>query len=178
MALTLAVRMEATILDELDIQAETSVYALVDPTTSFDTIIAQFNIWLADLDACTDGQIIGAELEVLPALPGGLKSAPVALSRVEQTGMLAFNAGGDPHQWATAIPALSNDVTVTDMGKIVTTVGSPAQILAALLAGGGTAALAWTNAVGQALTAATSALISFRHYNHQMVENTYERVDG
>ena len=177
MALTLAVRMEATVLDELNIQAETSVYALVDPTASFDTIITQFNTWLADLDACTDGQIIGAELEVLPALPGGLKTAPVPLSRVEQTGMLAFDAAGDTHQWATAIPALSNDVTVTDMGKIVTTLGSPAQVLAALLAGGGTADLAWTNADSQALTAATSALISFRHYNHQMVENTYERVE-
>ena len=43
MALTLAVRMEATIIDEMDIQAETSVYALVDPTASFETIIAQFN---------------------------------------------------------------------------------------------------------------------------------------
>jgi len=167
--------MEATILDELNIQAETSVYALVDPTASFDTIITQFNAWLTDLDACTDGQIIGAELEVLPALPGGLKTAPVALSRVEQTGMLAFTAAGDTHQWATAIPALSNSPTVINGGKIVTTPGAPAQVLAALLAGGGTAALAWTNAVNQALTAATSALISFRKYSHQMVQETYER---
>lgn len=175
MALTLAVRMEATIVDELGVQAETSVYALVDPTASFSTILTQFNTWLADLDACTDGQITGAELEVLPALPGGLKTAPVALSRVEQTGVVAFDASGDTHQWATAIPALSNSATVISAGKIVLTVGSPVQILAALLAGGGTAALAWTNAVNQAITAATSALISFRRYSHQMVQETYER---
>ena len=176
MALTLAVRMEATIIDEMDVQAETSVYALVDPTTSFDTILTQFNAWLADLDACTDGQIIGAELEVLPALPGGLKGSPVALSRVEQTGMIAFTAAGDPHQWATAIPALSNSTTVTTpTGKIVLTIGAPVQVLAALLAGGGTAALMWTNAVSQALTVATSALISFRRYSHQMEQETYER---
>ena len=175
MALTLTVRMEATIIDEMNVQAETSVYALVDPTASFDTIITQFNAWLTDLDACTDGQIIGAELEVLPALPGGLKSTPAALSRVEQTGILAFDAAGDTHQWATAIPALSNNPTVTNGGKVVLTLGSPVQVLAALLASGGTAALAWTNAVNQALTAATSALISFRRYNHQMVEATYER---
>jgi hypothetical protein len=175
MALTLAVRMEATIVDELNVQAETSVYALVDPATSFDTILTQFNTWLADLDACTDGQIIGAELEVLPGLPGGLKSAPVALSRVEQTGVLAFSAAGDIHQWAAAIPALSNDPSVISGGRIVVTTGAPAQVLAALLAGGGTAALAWTNAVNQALTAATSALISFREYARQMVQETYER---
>src|ERR1035437_1540176 len=101
MALTLPIRLEATILDELNIQAETSVYALIDPSASFTTVLAQLNAWLADLDACTDGQIIGAELEVLPALPGGLKGSPVALSRVEQTGVIAFSATGDPHQWAT-----------------------------------------------------------------------------
>ncbi len=175
MALTLAVRMEATIIDEMDVQAETSVYALVDPTASFDTIITQFNAWLTDLDACTDGQIIGAELEVLPALPGGLKTAPIALSRVEQTGILAFSASGDTHQWAAAIPALSNGSTVVSGGKIVVTPGAPAQVLATLLAGGGTAQLAWTNDTSQALTAATSALISFRRYPHQLEQITYER---
>lgn len=175
MALTLAVRMEATIIDEMDVQAETSVYTLVDPATSFDTIITQFNTWLTDLDACTDGQIIGAELEVLPALPGGLKTAPVALSRVEQTGILAFDASGDTHQWATPIPALSNSPTVISGGRIVTTPGSPAAILAALLAGGGTADLEWTNDASQALTSATSALISFRRYPHQLEQITYER---
>src|ERR1035437_3178640 len=103
MALTLPIRLEATILDELNVQAETSVYALIDPTASFTTILAQLTAWLADLDACTDGQIIGAELEVLPALPGGLKGAPVALSRVEQTGMIAFTAAGGAHNWAASI---------------------------------------------------------------------------
>jgi hypothetical protein len=175
MPLTLAVRMEATIIDEMDVQAETSVYALVDPATSFDTIITQFNAWLTDLDACTDGQIIEAELEVLPALPGGLKTAPVALSRVEQTGVLAFDAAWDTHQWITAIPALSNGATVVSGGKVRVTPGSPVQTLAALLASGGTAQLAWTNADSQALTAATSALISFRRYPHQLEQITYER---
>src|ERR1035437_2842563 len=98
MALTLAVRLEATIIDELGVQAETSVYALIDPTASFTTVLTQLNARLADLAACTDGQIVGSELEVLPAVPGGLKAAPVALSRVEQTGMIAFSATGDPHQ--------------------------------------------------------------------------------
>jgi len=175
MALTLAIRMEATIVDELGVQAETSVYALIDPSASFSTILTQLNAWLTDLDGCTDGQIIGAELEVLPALPGGLKTAPVAGSRVEQTGVLAFDAEGDSHQWATAIPALSNSPTVINGGKVVVTTGAPAQVLASLLAGGGTAQLAWTNSASQALTAATSALISFWRYPHQLEQITYER---
>lgn len=178
MALTLIVRMEATIVDASNIQAETSVYALVDPTASFSDIVTQMNTWLADLDACTDGQIIDAELEVLPALPGGLKAAPVAGSRAEQTGVLSFTSTGDTHKWSTAIPALSNSSTVVSGGKIVITPGAPAQVLAALLAGGGTAALAWTNATSQAIASFASALISFRRYRHQMVENSYESVTG
>jgi len=175
-ALTLIVRMEATIVDGLNIQAETSVYALVDPTASFNDILTLQNTWLADLDACTDGQIIGSELEVLPALPDGLKTAPASTSRVEQTGMLSFSATGDTHHWATAIPALSDGATVVSGGKIVITPDAPAQVLAALLAGGGTAVLAWTNATSQALASFYKALISFRRYRAQMVENTYERV--
>lgn len=176
MALTLIVRMEATIVDALDIQAETSMYALIDPTASFSDILALQNTWLADLDACTDGQIISTELEVLPALPGGLKTAPVTTSRVEQTGMLSFNSTGDTHKWATAIPALSNSSAVVSGGKIVLTVGAPAQVLADLLASGGTAALAWTNATSQAIASFASALISFRRYHHQEVQASYERV--
>jgi len=175
MALTLPIRFEATIVDELNIQAETSAYVLVDPTASFADIQTQLNAWLADLDACTDGQIIGSEMEVLSALPSGLKSAAVAGSRVEQTGLLAFSATGDTHQWSEAIPALSNSSAVTSGGKIVITPGSPANTLYSLLAGGGTAALAWTNATQKALSAFTKALISFRRYRHQMVEATYER---
>ena len=158
MAKTLAVHFEATIVDELDIQAETSVYALVDPTAAFADVITELNTWLADLDACSDGQIIGTELEVLPALPGGLKGSATAGSRVEQTGILNFNATGDTHLWGATIPALSNGGTVTSGGKIVLTGGSPANTLYALLVGGGTAALEWTNATSQALSAFANAL--------------------
>src|SRR5665213_778849 len=168
--------MEATIVDASDIQAETSVYALVDPTASFNHILTLQNTWLADLDACTDGQIIGTELEVLPALPGGLKSAPISTSRAEQTGLLSFSATGDTHHWATAIPALSDSPTVVSGGKIVITSGAPAQVLAALLAGGGTAALEWTNATSQEIASFYKALISFRKYNYQMARVTYERA--
>jgi len=176
MALTLPVRFEATIVDELDIQAETSVYALVDPSATFTEIQAQLDAWLADLDACTDGQIIGSEMEVLPALPDGLKSAAMAGSRVTQTGILDFTATGDTHLWGATIPALSNGSTVTSSGKIVLTSGSPPNTLYTLLAGGGTAVLAWTNATQQALSAFSKALISFRRYRHQMVETSYERT--
>jgi hypothetical protein len=176
MAKTLVIRMEATIVDGLNCVGETAVYALVDPTASVNDILTLQNTWLADLDACTDGQIIATELEVVPALPGGLKSSPVSTSRIEQTGVLAFSSDGDPHKWSTAIPALSNGPTVVSGGKIVITSGSPANTLYSLLAGGGSAALEWTNATQQVITSFVSALISFRPGNRQLARNTFERV--
>lgn len=176
MAVTLIVRMEATIVDASGIQAEASVYALVDPMASFNDILTLQNTWLADMDACTDGQIISTELEVLPDLPGGLKPAPVSTSRVEQTGVLSFTSAGDTHHWATAIPALSASPTVVSGGKIVLTTGSPVQTLTTLLVEGGTAALEWTNATSQVISSFYKALISFRRYAHQEIQASYERV--
>jgi|ERR1035437_394216 hypothetical protein len=176
MAKTLPIRLEATILDEMNVKAETSVYALVDPTAAFSDVISTLNTWLADLDACTDGQIIGVELEVLPALPGGLKGAPVSGSRVAQTGLLNFTASGGAHNWAASIPALSNSSTVILAGRPVTTGGSPIHTLYALLTGGGTTALEWTNAWSQVLASFVSALLSFRDSGGQLARITYERA--
>jgi len=176
LATTLQIRFEATVLDELNVKATANAYVLVDPTASFSTIITQLNTWLSNLDACTDGEIIGVEMEVVPALPGGLKPSPLAGSRVEQTGLLTFNATGSTHLWSFPIPALSNGSTVLSGGKIVLTPGSPANVLYTLLAGGGTAALEWTNNAQQAITAFASALLSFRDHTRQLSRITYERA--
>ena len=174
-ATTLQIRMSATILDGLNVQSLAQSYALVDPTASFTAIITTFNTWLADLDACTDGQIIAAAIHVYPALPGGLKSSPVSGSRVEQTGVLDFSATGTTHRWGMAIPALSNGPTVTSGGKIVLTGGDPPNVLIDLLAEGSTADLQWTNDNGQALVALLDTLISFRQRRNQLALETYER---
>ena len=176
MAKTLIVRLEATILDDLNCKAISSAYALVDPTASFADVLSVQNTWLADLDACTDGQIISTELEVVPALPDGLKGAPVAGSRVEQTGIMNFNATGDSHLWGFEVPSISNDATVLASGHIVLTTGHPPYVLFTLLAGGGTAALQWTNATSQALSAFANALVGFRSSNRQLARKSYERA--
>lgn len=176
MAKTLAARLEAVILDEQEIEAKAIVYALIDPSAAFSDVISTLDTWLADLDACTDGQITSSRLELLPALPGGLKAAPAAGSRVEQTGDLSFNDVTGAHLNTFLVPALSNDPGVISGGRIVLTSGSPAANLRDLLAGGGTAALEWSNAWQQALTTFASALISFREHRVQLGRATYERA--
>lgn len=173
---TLPIRLEATIVDEQNIQALCSAYVLVDPTASFSDIQITMNTWLTDLDACTDGQIISVEMEVNPTLPGGLKSAPVSGSRVEQTGDLTFTATGDTHKWLFLVPALSNSGSVISGGKPVITGGSPLNTLYSLLIGGGTSVLEWTNATQQALATFSSAFLGFRTYNSQLSRTSFERA--
>jgi hypothetical protein len=45
---------------------------------------------ITTLDAITDGQIVASSLSLQYALPGGIKSAPVADCDVEETGLITY----------------------------------------------------------------------------------------
>lgn len=173
MALTLPVCLSARIVDEINVEAKTSAYALIDPTASWSDVIAFLNSWLTALDACTDGQIVSGTITALPDLPGGLKSVPASGSRVEQTGIVNFLADGSSHRWAEIIPALSNGATVLSGEKIVLTGGDPVPLLIGVLLGG-TGPLEWTNSNQQLLVSFKDSLLSFRKYNRQLSVATYE----
>lgn len=173
MAFTLPVYLSARIVDGLQIEARTTAYALIDPTASWSDVLSFLTDWLTKLDACTDGQIVGGTITAVPALPGGLKGAPVDTSRVEQTGIINFSATGTTHRWAEIIPALSDGGTVTSSGKIVLTSGAPVPNLIGVLLGG-SGLLEWTNSNQQVLSAFKDSLISFRQHNRQLAVATYE----
>lgn len=173
MATTLTARFVAKIVDEQQIEALTTSYVLVDPSSTQSDIETLWQDWLSALDVCTDGQIIDSWYTVSPALPGGIKTAAVAGSRVEQTGLLNFVATGSTQRAATAIPALSNGSTVISGGKIVLTAGDPVPVFISLLLTGA-ALLEYTNDVGQALVSLRDTLISFRLYNRQLAAASYE----
>lgn len=50
---------------------------------------AQTNV--SQLDAISDGQVVGTTLTLSLALPGGLKASPAAGSNVQETGLNTFN---------------------------------------------------------------------------------------
>jgi hypothetical protein len=174
MALTLPVRLMARIVDELAIEARSYAYALIDPSSSFTSVLAFLTSWLTDLDACTDGQIVEGTITAVPALPGGLKGGAEAGSRVEQTGLLNFLATGTSHVWAETVPALSNEPTVISAGKIVLTPGNPVPVFSGLMLTG-SSILEYTNNQGQVLASFKNCSISFREYNRQLATASYER---
>lgn len=175
MALTLPVRLAARLIDGLTIEAWTYAYALIDPTASWNSVLAFLTSWLQNIDACSDGMLLDGTITALPALPGGIKSSPVSGSRVEQTGVFNFLATGTSYRWAEIVPALSNGPTVVSGGKIVLTPGDPPENLIGVLLGS-SAVLEYTNSNQQLLTSFKDALISFRQYNRQVAVATYERA--
>lgn len=167
MALTQFIRVSATILDALNVQAIATCYAEVDPSDSVTSIIAFYNSWLGYLDAVIDGQIINAAITVLPGLPGGLKSSPVSTSRCMNTGIINFTATGSPNRWGFAIPAISSSGTVQSGGKLIITGGSPINNLYTFLLATSTT-LEWSNSSAQLLATFCGSSLSTRKYRVQL----------
>jgi hypothetical protein len=175
MTLSLAVQLQARIIDELTSEALCTSYALIDPTATHSDILTLWGDWLAAVDAAIDGQIIAASYTVTPALPSGLKSAAVSGSRVEQTGVLNFVATGSTQRYGQALPALSNSSSVVSGGRIVLTSGQPIPLLIAVLTGV-TTNLEYTNEVQQPLVSLKDTLITFRVHHRQLAAASYERA--
>lgn len=176
---TTAVRMTARIIDSLNVEAWANSYALVDPASTITDILGFLASWVSDVDALSDGQVLDCWIQVVPALPGGVKSSPVSGSRVGQTALLDFHATGTPRRWAEAIPALSNAQTQTVAGRttIIQTPGSPAKNLIDLLLTTGSSIIEWTNANDQPLVTFVDSSISFRKYSRQLAVATFEEIN-
>jgi len=163
----------ATIVDELGIEASAPFYALLDSTQTLASIMTQVNAFWTALDLTTDGYMRKVKLEIVPAVPTGVKTAAAAGSRVEQTGLLGFSASGTTKRYSGAIPALSNGSTVFNAGKIALVTSDPVGALITILTTVATA-LEWINDHGQAISGFVDALVSFRKKRRQLQRSSFE----
>jgi len=163
----------ATIVDELGIEASAPFYALLDSGQTLAAIMTEVNAFWTALSLCTDGYIKKVKLEIVPAVPTGATTVASVGSRVEQTGLLGFSATGTTKRYSGAIPALSNQTSVFNAGKIVLTGGDPVGALITILTTVATA-LAWINDHGQEIQAFTDALVSFRKKRRQLQRSSFE----
>lgn len=105
MAANTVARFSATIQDEAAIKATTVTHLFIDSASTVAAVATALNAWLTDLDAITGGQIIRSSASILPALPGGLKSAPVSGSEVQEVATFDFTQSGTPYHWGSVVPA-------------------------------------------------------------------------
>jgi hypothetical protein len=166
------IRVSATIKDEWGIEASTAFFGSADDTQTLALVDTQCTTLLADLDACTGGQITAARVTVFPSL-AGLKTAPAAGARVEQTGLLGFSATGTTKRYTASIPALSNGATVLSGDRIVLTGVDPVGVLIALLTAVGTI-VRWVSDHNQAILAFIDAIVAFRKKRKQLQRASFE----
>lgn len=170
---TVPVRISATIVDEWGIEASTSFNADADDTKTLAALDTEVSAFLTALDGTTDGLLKSARVTILPALPGGIKTAAAAGSRVEQTGVLGFSTSGTNKRYSVDIPALSNGSTVLSGNRIVLTGIDPIGVLIGILTTVGTV-LRWTNAHSQDIQAFIDALVAFHKKRRQLQRSSFE----
>lgn len=167
------VRVSATIVDEWGIEASTVFYAQADDSKTIADLGTEISSFLVGLDGVTDGELRAARITILPALPGGIKTAAATGSRVEQTGLLGFSVTGAAKRYSAAIPAISNGGTVLSGDRIVLTGVDPVGVLIAILTTVGTV-LKWVNEHNQQIQDFIDALVSFRKKRKQLQRSSFE----
>jgi len=166
--------LSATIVDKWGIEASAPFYALVDDSKTVAAMLAEADAFWSALDLCTDGYIRRVRLELVPAIPGGVKTAAVATgATVEQTGLLGFSATGTSKRYSGTIPAISDGATVLSADRIVLNTVDPVGALIFILTTVGTV-LKWANEHNQQITAFVDALVSFRKKRKQLQRSGFE----
>ena len=171
MALTAPARFSATIVDELGTTASTVAYSMVDPLGSLAGLAASAQAWATALDGVTAGQITKLEAVLLPGVPAGIKAAPAAGSRVEQTAVINFKDVVSGHRFGQAIPALSSARILA--GK-VNLADAAVQALVVLITTA-TGTQAYATPARQLITQAVDAFISFRKHRKQLTRSSFEQ---
>src|ERR1035437_4513607 len=162
----------ATIVDEGGIKASTALYATADNTQTIASLDTEVNAMISAIDAATDGVIREARVTIFPVLPTGIKASAAAGSRVEQLGLLGFNATGSNNRYTADVPALSNGATVVVGDRIVLEVVDPIGLLNNLLTVLGTA-LHWTNEHYQEIQKFLDALVAYRKKRKQLQRSSF-----
>ena len=120
-----------TIQDAKGERTSIPIYMAYDPAVETLTSIAAYmSVTLGALDSVTDGQIVSHSLSLNGVMPtGGIKTAPVAGSDTEETGLLTFLTNSPTKRaYGQDIPAFAQagfvggkiDLAQTDVAAWVT----------------------------------------------------------
>lgn len=170
MAVNTDVTLSARVLDDLGVEQAVTMYVEADDAQTLAQLTAAWQNWVTLLDGVTAGQITTGKVSIGPDLPGGLKGAPVAGSRVEAGAVLNWTHAGANKRAGFFIPALK--AAAIAGGKVLLTQTDVAALLAAVLApiAGGT----YANETFQALTAFRDAFLAFRKRRRQLRSESFE----
>ena len=127
-------------LDALGVTVSSPVYVDIDDTKTVAAALADASTIAQAVDNITDAQITEVKLVIVGGMPGAGKSAPVAGSEVERTGLFNFSQTGSPYKYGVDIPAMAEakivngkiDLTNSDITNFVTVLTTAGAVLTAV----------------------------------------------
>jgi hypothetical protein len=174
MADTVPVTFSVTVIDHEGVEASAPYYALADPTKTIANMLADWQATALLIDGVTAGQILRGKItvgaDIGAFVTAGGKSAPIAGSLVEHTGVFNYSNAVTGRRFGLTVPALSQTKVVS--GKIDLADAAVAALIAGLK--GAIAIGHWVNTAEQSLVALVDALVSFRKRRRQL-ERSFER---
>jgi len=160
-----------TILDELGVKANLFANTIVTDATTVANMETFIQEWVTVTDAIIDGQIVRATMKI-DLDYSGAKSAPVAGSRVEQTGLFNFEQASSGYKYGIDVPSISNSVIVG--GKLNLSDASIANWKNFVVTG--LATITFAGRVVNALLALLDALLTFRKKRKQLDARSFEEA--
>ncbi len=164
MADTVGANFSYSVLDEWGIKATCILYVHYDPATTVANIVSEYQSTSLLLDAIIGGQLLPGSCKIEINPDGGVKGAPAAGSRVEQTAVFDFSNTVSPARWGNAVPSFLSSKVVS--GKIddsdTDVVAWTTNLTTAVTTGH------YSNNSFQQLLAVTDAFLSFRKRRKQL----------
>lgn len=157
-------------LDKLGVTVSSPYYLNIDDTKTLAAISTEVASLISSLDAISDSQITGANLQVEITLPGGLKSAPADTAENERTALFNFSQSGSPYRFGVDVPAIADSKIAN--GKVDLT-DTNIQDFITLLKTAGTN-LTYVSTAIKALVALIDALLSFRKHRKAETRRSLE----
>ena len=151
----------------LDSRGEVTSYdqpIQVNDAQTIATLITSMQGFGVSVDTITDGQLTKIRVCLLVALPSGIKTAPVAGSDNEKTGLATWNVLGSVNKYGVDTPAIPN--SLLSGNQVITGSGAYAAFITALQTI--TANLAFVDRYGHGLATVQRAFLTFRKHRRAL----------
>ena len=166
------VQFSITFQDGLGTERATQAYLQFPETLTLNDLWLAFNQWYQGMAGLSDAHVNKGLIRVIPTLTP-LSSPDQARSRVEQTGVLNFNATGSDKRWGMGIPGLSPNVMAEDRIDLGNSdVINLLQIMTGAINSG--TGVAFTNSHNQPITDLADAFVSFHKTRKQLQRSSFE----
>lgn len=162
-----------TFIDDAGVTATAVLYVDYDGAlTTVNDLLDAAVAWAVLVDPLSDAMAKSVTIQIVQSPITGVKSAPVADSTVERTGLFTYSQVDSGYVYSQDIPAIANSLVTN--GKIDFTAASVIAYVNRMQ--NQAAAFPAQSKAGNAINKLIHAVMSFRKRRKQRVKATFEEV--